>query len=355
MRAVVWTAYGPPDVLQLQEVAKLTPADNEVLIRVHATTVTSGDCEQRALKLEIRYRFLMRAYIGLKRPKRITILGMELAGEIEAVGKNVERFKERDQVFAATGFVGMGSCAEYICMLEEPEDGALARMSANMSYEEAAPVPVGGLEALSFVRQGNIRSRQRVLINGAGGTIGTFAVQLAKHFGGEVTAVDSAGKLDMLRSIGADHVIDYAREDFTRSGETYDFILDVVSKSPFSGSIRSLARGGRYLIADPGLSQRVRGRWTSMTSSKRVTRGSAHPKTEDLLFLKELIEAGEVRSVIDRRYTLEQTADAHRYVETGRKVGHVIITVGHEGHAASTDRIERGSDESDRLHEVRTT
>jgi len=271
----------------------------------------------------------MRAYVGLKRPKRITILGMELAGEIEAVGKDVKRLKKGDQVFAATGFVRTGTYAEYICLPEEPEEGALAIKPANMTYEEAAPVPVGGLEALHFLRQGNIQSGQKVLINGAGGTIGTFAVQLAKYFGAEVTGVDSTRKLDMLRSVGADHVVDYTQEDFTKSGETYDYILDVVSKSSFSGSIRSLKQNGRHLIANPGPSQMVRGRWTSKTSSKKVIFGAAYPKTEDLIFLKELIEAGKIESVIDRRYPLEKAAEAHRYVETGHKKGNVVITVEH--------------------------
>ncbi len=254
---------------------------------------------------------------------------MDLAGEIESLGKDVKLSKEGDQVFAATGFVGMGAYAEYICLPQEPEEGALAVKPANMTYEEAAPVPVGGLEALCFLRQGNIQSGRKVLINGAGGTIGTFAVQLAKYFGAEVTGVDSTGKLDMLRSIGADQVIDYTQEDFTKSGETYDFILDVVGKSSFSGSIRSLKQSGRYLIANPGPSQMVRGRWTSMTSSKKVIFGSAHPKTEDLIFLKGLIEAGKIKTVIDRSFPLEQTAEAHRYVETGQKQGDVVITVDH--------------------------
>ena len=196
-----------------------------------------------------------------------------------------------------------------------------------MTYEEAATVPFGGRDALHFLRKGNIQSGQKILINGAGGSIGTFAVQLAKHFGVEVTAVDSTGKLDMLRSIGADQVIDYTQEDFTKSGETYDFILDVVSKASFSGSIRSLKRNGHYLIANPGPSQFVRGRWTSMTSSKKVIFGAAKPSTEDLVLLKELIEAGKMKSVIDRSYPLEQTPEAHRYVETGHKKGHVVITV----------------------------
>jgi len=296
MKAIVWTNYGPPDVLQLKEVEKPAPKEDEVLIRIYATTVTAGDCEQRSLKLPIWYRLPMRAYVGLKRPKRITILGMDLAGEIESAGVDVKRFRKGDQVFAATG---------------------------------AAAVPVGGLEALCFLRQGNVQSGQKVLINGAGGTIGTFAVQLARYFGAEVTGVDSTGKLDMLRSIGADPVIDYTREDFTKSGQTYDFILDVVSKSSFSGSIRSLKQNGRYLIANPGPSQMVRGRWTSMTSSKKVIFGAASGTNEDLIFLKELIEAGKIISVIDRHYPLEQIPEAHRYVETGHKKGHVVIAVEH--------------------------
>jgi len=329
MKAIVWTKYGPPDVLQLQEVEKPTPKDNEVLVKVHATTVTAGDCEQRNLKLPILYRLLMRLYIGLRKPKRITILGMELAGEIESVGKDVKRFKEGDQVFGATGFVGMGTYAEYICLPEEPEKGILALKPTNMTYEEAAPVPVGGLEALHFLRQGNIQSGEKILINGAGGTIGTYAIQLAKYFGAEVTAVDSTSKLDILRSIGADKVIDYTQEDFTKSGKTYDFIFNMVRKSSFSGSLRSLKQNGRYLIASHGLSKMVRRRLTSKKSNKKVIFGASHPKTEDLVFLKELIEAGKIKSVIDRRYPLEQTAEAHRYVETGQKKGHVVITLNH--------------------------
>jgi NADPH:quinone reductase-like Zn-dependent oxidoreductase len=327
MKAMVWTEYGPPDVLQLKEVEKPTPKDNEVLIRIYATTVTAGDCEQRGLKLPLWHALPMRAYVGLKVPKRITILGMELAGEIESVGKDVKRFRSGDRIFAATGFVGMGACAEYICLPEEPDGGALAAKPANMTFEEAAAVPVGGLEALCFLRQGNVQGGQKVLINGAGGTIGTFAVQLAKYFGADVTGVDSTEKLDMLRSNGADQVIDYMQDDFTQSGEAYDFILDVVGKASFSRCTRSLKQNGRYLIANPAPSQVVRGRWTSMTSSKKVIFGAAYPKIEDLVFLKELIEAGKIKTVIDRRYPLEQAAEAHRYVETGRKMGHVIITV----------------------------
>jgi 2-desacetyl-2-hydroxyethyl bacteriochlorophyllide A dehydrogenase len=325
MKAIVWTKYGPPDGLQLKEVEKPTPKDNEVLVKVYATTVTAGDCEMRSLKLPIWLRLPMRLYNGLRKPKKVTILGQELAGEIESLGKDVKLFKKGDQVFAATDF-SFGAYAEYNCL---PEDGMLALKPDNMTYEEAAAVPVGGLNALHFLRKGNIQSGQKVLINGAGGSIGTIAIQLAKHFGAEVTAVDSTKKLDMLRSIGTDHVIDYTQEDFTKSGETYDVIFDVVGKASFPGSLRSLKKNGIYLLGNPTLSRSVRGRWTSMISSKKVIAGTADYKTEDLIFLKELIEEGKIKSVIDKSYPLEQMAEAHRYVETGQKKGNVVIIVEH--------------------------
>ena len=325
MKAIVWTKYGPPDVLQLKEVEKPTPKDNEVLIRIVATTVTAGDCELRSLKLPIYFRLPMRIYVGFSKPKKITIIGQELAGEIEAVGKDVKLFRNGDQVFAATG-LGFGAYAEYICL---PEDGVMAIKPANMTYEEAAAVPTGGLEALHFLRKGNIQSGQKVLIIGAGGSIGTFAVQLARYFGAEVTGVDSAGKLEMLRSIGADQVIDYTQEDFTKNGQTYDVIFDVMGKGSFSGSIRSLKQNGRYLLGNPGLSQMFLGLWTSIISSKKVIIGAANQKTEDLIFIKKLIEAGTIKPVIDRRYPLAQIAEAHRYVETGNKKGNIVITVEH--------------------------
>jgi NADPH:quinone reductase-like Zn-dependent oxidoreductase len=323
LKAVVWTKYGPPEGLQLQEVEKPTPKDNEVLIKIHATTVTAGDCETRSLKFPFLLGLPFRLYNGLSKPKRITILGQELAGEIESVGKDVSRFRNGDQVFAATDFF-MGAYAEYKCL---PEDGTVVLKPVNMTYEEATTVPVGGLNALHFLRQGNIQSGQKVLINGAGGSIGTIAIQLAKSFEAEVTAVDSTSKLDMLCSIGADHVIDYTKEDFTKSGNTYDVIFDIVGKASFSGSIRSLKENGIYLLAYPGLTKMVRGRWISMRSSKKVIGGNASYKIEDLVFLKELADAGKIKSVIDICYPLEQIAEAHRYVEKGGKKGNVVITV----------------------------
>ena len=332
MKAIVWTKYGPPDVLQLQEVAKPTPKDHEVLIRIYATTVTAGDCALRSLKIPLALRLPIRIYLGLIRPRNM-ILGQELAGEIEAVGKDVTRFRTGDQVVAWTGF-RLGAYAEYTCL---PEDGVLALKPSTMTYEEAAALPVGGLEAVSFLRKGTIQSGQKVLIHGAGGSIGTFAIQLAKYFGADVTGVDSTGKLDMLRSIGADQVIDYTQEDFTKSGETYDVIFDVVGKSSFSRSVRALTQNGRYLLGNPRLSQKVRGRWTSRRSNKKVIPWAARAAseyTEDFKFLKELIEAGKIQSVIDRRYPLEHIAEAHRYVDTGHKKGNVVITVDQNNHTS---------------------
>ncbi len=334
MKAIVWTKPGPPDVLQLKEVAKPTPKDKEVLIRIYATTVTAGDCELRSLNIPIALRLPILIFVGLGqtgvlsiKPRNL-ILGQELAGEIEAVGKEVKRFRIGDQVFAWTGF-RLGAYAEYTCL---PEDGVLAIKPSNMTYEQAAVLPVGGLEAVSFLRKGHLQSGQKVLINGAGGSIGTFAIQLATYFGAEVTGVDSTEKLDMLRSIGADHVIDYTQQDFTKRGETYDVIFDVVGKSSFSRSVRALTQNGCYLLGNPRLSQTVRGRWTSRRSSKRViarTARAASEITEDLNSLTELIEAGKIQSVIDRRYPLEQVAEAHRYVDTGHKKGNVVVTVEH--------------------------
>jgi NADPH:quinone reductase-like Zn-dependent oxidoreductase len=334
MQAVVWTRYGPPDVLELRELEKPTPKEDEVLIRIHATTVTAGDCEMRSLRFPIYLRLAMRLWRGVLRPRKNSIMGTELAGEIEAVGQGVRRFGAGDQVFGSAG-MGFGTNAEYICLPAEPGEmeGTLAEKPANMTYEEAATVPFGGRDALHFLRQGNIQGGQKILINGAGGSIGTFAVQLAKQFGAQVTAVDSTPKLDMLRSIGADHIIDYTKQDFTESGEIYDVIFDVVGKMSFPHSAKSITQNGTYLLANPLGSQLVRGPWTRMTSSKQVIMQAASPTIADLVTLRELIEEGKIRTVIDRTYPLEQIVEAHRYVEKGGKLGNVVVTVGHESRA----------------------
>ncbi|UCC50550.1 MAG: NAD(P)-dependent alcohol dehydrogenase [Anaerolineaceae bacterium] len=329
MKAIVWTKYGPPDVLELREVEKPIPKDNELLIKIYATTVTAGDCEMRSLKFPIYLSLPMRLWRGLLKPKENSIMGTELAGEIEAVGKDVKRFKQGDQVFGSAG-MDLGTNAEYICLPEEPEEmeGGVTIKPANMTYEEAATVPFGGRDALHFLRLGNIRRGQKILINGAGGSIGTFGVQLAKYFGAEVTAVDSTAKLDMLRTIGADHVVDYTREDFTKNGEIYDVIFDVVGTISFSRSARSIKQDGTYLLANP-MGQIVQGLWTRIRSSKQVIMQTASGTIDDLIFLRKLVEEGKIKTVIDRSYPLEQIAEAHRYVETGQKAGNLVITVAH--------------------------
>lgn len=320
MRAIVCTEYGSPDVMQLREVEKPTPKENEVLIKIYATTVTSAD-----LRIRKADPFPIRFFYGFIRPNNNTILGSELAGEIEAVGKNVKQFKTGDSVFASAG-ISLGANAEYICL---PEEGAVAIKPTNMTYEEAAAIPFGATTSLFFLRdKGKIQSGQELLIYGASGALGTAAVQLAKFFGAQVTGVCSTAKLELVKSLGADNVIDYTKEDFTQSGKTYDVIFDTSGKSSFSDCLRSLKNNGLYLRAvhiNP--SPIFRGLWTSITSTKKVIGGVAIERKEDLIFLKELIEAGRMRAVIDRHYPLEQTAEAHRYVEQGYKKGNVIITV----------------------------
>jgi NADPH:quinone reductase-like Zn-dependent oxidoreductase len=328
MQAIVWTKYGSPDGLQLQEVARPVPKEDQVLIRVRATTVTAGDCEMRRLQLPLMLSFPIRLYAGLLRPKRIRILGQELAGDVVEVGQEVTSFRVGDQVFGTTGF-GFGAYAEYICLPGEPTDmqGALALNPTTLSYEEAAAVPTAGLEALHYLREANIQPGKTVLIIGAGGSIGTFAIQLAKGRGAEVTGVDRGDKLDLLRSLGADHVIDYATTDCTRRGESYDLVIDVVGKGSVRRRLRLLEEGRYYFLAYAKLSHVLLARWVSLTSNKRLKIESAAQTREDLVSLKELIEAGKLEPVVDRVYPLAQTAEAHRFVGAGGKRGNVAITV----------------------------
>ena len=325
MKAIVYTQFGPPDVLQLEEVEKPSPKDNEVLIKIHATTVTTGDMNARGFTfVPPGLGLLARLMLGFRKPKK-SILGMELAGEIEAIGRDVKQFKEGDQVFGMDSN-GMGAYAEFKCMSEE---GALAIKPAHMTYEQAAVVPFGAHTALFFLRdKGNIQRGQKVLINGASGSVGTAAVQLAKYFGAEVTGVCSTRNLEMVKSLGADQVIDYTKDDFAQSDETYDLILDaVVGKTSFSGCRDSLKQNGRYLAVAGGMKEMMQTLWTSMIGSKKVIAGPAAARAEDLRFLVELFEAGQFKAVIDKRFPLEQTAEAHRYVESGHKKGNVVITV----------------------------
>jgi NADPH:quinone reductase-like Zn-dependent oxidoreductase len=324
MKVFVCTKYGPPEVLQLKEVEKPRPGNNEVLIKIFATTVTSGDSRMRSFKVPLSFWLPARMALGLRKPKK-AILGAELAGEIESVGKDVKLFKKGDQVFAYPGHNG-GAYAEYICM---PESGCLAIKPANITFEEAAAIPFGGNTALHFLRKGNVRSGQKVLIYGASGSVGTFAFQLAKYFGAEVTGVCGTTNLELVTSLGADKVIDYTKGDFTKNCETYDVIFDTVGKSSFSDCMRSLKKKGTYLhaVATPAVMLQMR--WASLMSSRKLIGGTAIPDTENLVLLKELVEAGKIKPVIDRCFPMEQISEAHRYVEKGHKRGNVVITIAH--------------------------
>lgn len=322
MKAIVYERYGPPDVLHFKEIKKPVPKDNEVLIRIHATTVTAGDWRARSLIVPAGFKFFSRLFFGFSKPKR-QILGTELAGVVEEVGKDVRTFKGGDEVFASPGAT-FGCYAEYRCM---PEDGPVALKPGNLSLEEAAALSFGGTTALEFLQLAKIQRGEKVLINGASGGVGTAAVQLAKHYGAEATGVCSAANADLVRSLGATHVIDYGKEDFTQNGETYDVIMDTVGTAPYSRCKKSLKKRGRLLLVMGGLPDLLRIPWVNLTSAKRIIGGPKGGRPEQLRFLAELAEAGEFRPFIDRRYPFDQIVEAHRYVDSGRKRGNVIITL----------------------------
>ena len=318
MKAIVCTKYGPPDVLELEDVGKPAIKDNELLVKVYATTVSSMDWRFRQGK-----NIIARMKAGLTKPKN-PIFGVELAGEIESVGKDVKLFKQGDQVYGVTR---SGAHAEYVCMPEEN----VAMKPTNMTYEEAAAVPFGACVALQFLGDyGGIQSGQKVLIYGASGSVGTYAVQLAKYFGAEVTGVCSTANVEMVKSLGADKIIDYTKEDFTKEGQAYDIIFDAVGKSSFSKCKSSLNQKGIYLSTVATIPVLLQMLWTSKKGSKKaIFTMPPLPTTKDLILLKDLIEEGKIKSVIDRGYPLEQIAEAHRYVEKGHKAGNVVITLEH--------------------------
>jgi len=331
MRAIVYTRYGGPDVLQVKDVAKPAPGDDELLIKVHAAEATKADCEMRSFKFAVKWFWLpLRFAAGLTRPKN-PVLGGYFSGEIESVGKAVSKFKPGEQVFGCAR-LRMGAYGEYTCL---PDSYTIVPKPWNLTFEESAAVPLGGLNALHFMRRANVQNGEKVLVNGAGGSIGTFGVQIAKAMGAKVTAVDSPIKEQMLRRIGADHFFDYTREDFTRSGETYDVIFDMVARSSYSGCIGSLNPGGRYLKGNPRLSDMLRSVLTSRFTSKTALFAFAGEKEEELIELREMIESGNIKPVVDKIYPMDQAPEAHRRVETEQRSGIVVISMMDHG----SDRI----------------
>jgi len=323
MKAIVYRKYGAPDVLHLEAVEKPTPKDNELLIKVRAAEATKADCEMRSFNFPVNWFWLpLRIAFGPFKPKRI-ILGGYFAGEVETVGKDVSKFKKGEHVFGATG-LRFGAYGEYVCL---PDRYTIVPKPINLSFEEAAVVPLGGLNALHYMRKANILAGEKVLINGAGGSIGTFAVQIAKAMGAEVTAVDSAIKEEMLRRIGADHFFDYAKGHFSRDGKTHDVIFDMVANKSFSRCIDALNPGGRYLMGNPRISDMIRSVITSKFTDKTVLFSFAGETQEELLALKKMIEDGSIKPVVDRTYPMEQAADAHRRVESEQRLGMIAISI----------------------------
>ena len=328
MIAIVWTRYGSPDNLKLQEVNAPTPKDDQILIKVHAASVTAGDCEMRRLQLPLGLSLPMRFYAGFFKPKRISILGQELAGEVVEVGKNVDNYQKGDQVFGTTGF-GFGANAEYICLPARPDDaqGVLAAKPASVTFEEAAVLPTAGFEALHYIRSSNLKPGDKVLVVGGGGSIGTFSIQLAKHHSAEVTAVDGPNKQTLMRSLGADHVIDYTTTDYLKQGERYDLIIDVVGRKSVGRRLKLLKPDGQYYLAFARPAQLLLTLWTSLTGQKKLIIQSANQNKQDLEYLAKRLAEGKLTAVIDRRFPLEEVPTAHKHSESGEKKGNIAIVI----------------------------
>jgi NADPH:quinone reductase-like Zn-dependent oxidoreductase len=333
VKAIVYTEYGSPDVLKLAEVSKPTPKDNEILIKVHAASVKIGDIWARNIKaispsqfsMSFPFWVLTRLMFGVNKPK-INILGAEFAGEVETAGNKVTLFKKGDQVFGYRG-TAFGAYAEFLCM---PENGLVALKPVNMTFDEAATVPYGALTALNLLRKANIQRGQTILISGASGGIGSYAIQVAKHYGAEVTGVCGTPRVALVKALGASHVIDYTKEDFTQNGKTYDVIFDVLGKSSFSRCQNSLTENGIYLLASFKIPQLWQMLTTTMRGGKKVVCALSSETPADLLYIKKLVEAAEIKTIVDKRFPLEQTTDAHRYMEAGQRVGNVVIVVEHD-------------------------
>ncbi len=323
MKAIICTKYGPPEVLKIIEIDKPVPKENEILVKIFATTVTIADSRVRGFKVPISFWLPARIALGLRKPKK-SVLGMEFSGVIETVGSTVSRFKKGDQIFGNTGHSTFGAYAEYCCM---SENACIAIKPENISFEEASAITFGGITALQFLRKGNIKQGDKVLIYGASGSVGTYAVQLAKYFGAEVTGVCSTGNLEMVRSLGAAKMIDYTTTNFSESGEKYDVIFDTVGKASISGTIKSLKPFGRYIHAVTSPGTEIRIRLNLLMGNKKLIGGTFTPDIEQINFLKTLVEEGKIKPVIDRIYPFEQIIEAHRYVDLGHKKGNVVITL----------------------------
>jgi NADPH:quinone reductase-like Zn-dependent oxidoreductase len=333
MKAILYNRYGTADVLHVGEVERPTPRGDEILIRVCAAEATKSDCEMRSFDFQVKwFTWSLRIMLGISKPKK-QILGGYFSGVVEEVGENVSRFSKGDEVFGCAR-LRLGAYGQFMCL---PANFTIVPKPSNVNFKQASAIPLGGLNALHFMRRANISKGEKVLINGAGGSIGVYGVQIAKAFGAEVTAIDSAIKEEMLRRIGADHFIDYAKEDFTKAGQTYDVIFSMVAKSSFSPLIKALNPGGRYLMANPKISDMLRGTLISALTDKKVVFAFAGEKEEELLTLKEMIEDGKIAPIVDKVYTMEQAAAAHRRVEAEERLGSTVIIMANEDKTCQND------------------